>query len=848
MVDWSLIYKLALGDVTKDITGIGIENGEAFAWYKGNKISIKYDKDNDDWLECIKKFEKIAVEIGVGWPTIDYIIKKLSLKQAGSIKLVEPKKKKRIPFEDEDKPKEVTVYKYSGNGRYPLHESIIVNGYPMFVTYDKEKVFLKQDIEEHGRILCPPNKEECPFPVYEFENEAELNEYIRRVKGIKSVADLFYASKHFWKMYVDHDEEIINLLAADSILTYFQDLFSVIHYTEAVGKNDVGKSSMGYTMQYIGYRAVKATSISGANYFRMFGSVEPGQCVVIEDEGDSISDDPDKVRILKAGYEYNEKIPKTNINTQSQEQNWFFVYGYKMILAEKSLRQLKAKGLVDRTYTLKCRPGKVKYSIKDVVSEVINKSPKLDILYRELLDFRKILLCYRLIHYKDELARIKVNLENRDKELIYPLLQLFYGTEAFEDVRTTAEFFTNQRHQRKSRSLEAALYPIIKLLIFPNGEPDPFLDESDDQDESFTPDESQDERKNKDIPFSSIWNKIIGGSEIAGHYDDKRPNEYDTKEYGKLYGNTLSNLISDIFGADIRHTNKGSKLVFDLEKFHTFKDTYEVTEKIEEFKIIVELEGDGSGGSDGSGYALGDYCHNFNYKNKEKNEEKDMGENGPVPSLEPSLPSPPSPEIALDKNEETCGECGEKYLSQFYKRIHRCEPKPLLRDGQAIQLKELGIKNKIKVIDSGNYSKYSKSYNGIIINDVNESQSGSPYICHHYGCTECNFKSWVYDDVFRHLIIKHLEVCIEPEYLKNEDYVEALNILDQCTDRMRSFPMYSDFALRIARETFVKYNSMNQRYFKKLLPKGQPIKIQKSYVPKWKEFIEEIGGTDELSN
>ena len=333
----------------------------------------------------------------------------------------------------------------------------------MFITYDKEKVFLKQNIEEHGRILRPPNKEECPFPVYEFENEAQLNEYIKRAKGIESIADLFYASKHFWKLYVDHDEEIIILLAADSILTYFQDLFSVIHYVEAVGKNDVGKSSMGYTMQYTGYRAVKATSISGANYFRMFGTVEPGQCVIIEDEGDSISDDPEKVRILKAGYEYNEKVPKTNINTQNQEQSFFFVYGYKMILAEKSLRQLKAKGLVDRTYTLKCRPGKVKYSIKDVVSEVINKSPKLEVLFQELHDFRKILLCYRLIHYKDELARIKVNLENRDKELIFPLLQLFYGTAAFEDVKTTAEFFTNQRHERKSRSLEVCVISYYKI-------------------------------------------------------------------------------------------------------------------------------------------------------------------------------------------------------------------------------------------------------------------------------------------------------------------------------------------------------------------------------------------------
>ena len=97
-----------------------------------------------------------------------------------------------------------------------------------------------------------------------------------------------------------------------------------------------------------------------------------------------------------------------------------------MILGEKSLSEWKAKGLVDRTFTFKCRPGKVGYSIKKVVSQTINKSPELGKLYDELLDFRKLILCYRLIHYTDDLPQIKVSLINRDEELTYPLLQLFY--------------------------------------------------------------------------------------------------------------------------------------------------------------------------------------------------------------------------------------------------------------------------------------------------------------------------------------------------------------------------------------------------------------------------------------
>ena len=84
----------------------------------------------------------------------------------------------------------------------------------------------------------------------------------------------------------------------------------------------------------------------------------------------------------------------------------------------------------------------------------------------------------------------------------------------------------------------------------------------------------------------------------------EKKNEYDTKEYGKLYINKVSLLISDVFGANIKHTNKGSELTFNLDKFKSFESRYEKVDN-EGLKINVELEGDGGDGGDGSGYALG---------------------------------------------------------------------------------------------------------------------------------------------------------------------------------------------------------------------------------------------------
>ena len=319
---------------------------------------------------------------------------------------------------EKSRPK-ILIYKYSRYGQDQLHEAVIINGLPFFVKYNKyfDTVEIVENIEENLRILRPLERQEYPYIPYEFKSKDELEQFIKEAKGI-TIDELYSKCKSIFSKYVDQDPHIITLLAADSIWSYFQDLFPTTHYTEFIGTNDVGKSSIGYTFEYTGYRVVKGTEISGANYYRVLGNDEPGQCVIIEDEGDSISEDPIKVKILKSGYEYNGKVPKINMNSKNQNQNWYKTFCYKMILAEKSLRELKAKGLVDRTFTSHCRPGKVKYSIKEVVSENINKNSKLKKLYQELLDFRKLMLCYRLVHYTDELLDIETGLKTETMNFV----------------------------------------------------------------------------------------------------------------------------------------------------------------------------------------------------------------------------------------------------------------------------------------------------------------------------------------------------------------------------------------------------------------------------------------------
>jgi hypothetical protein len=76
--------------------------------------------------------------------------------------------------------------------------------------------------------------------------------------------------------------------------------------------------------------------------------------------------------------------------------------------------------------------------------------------------------------------------------------------------------------------------------------------------------------------------------------------------------------------------------------------------------------------------------------------------------------------------------------------------------------------------------------------------------------------------------------------------VQALKELDRKSILKRSCPTISNWNMESARRTFLKYNSMNQRYFKKLHPKEEPIVIEKCDVPMFKKFSERIGGTDDL--
>jgi hypothetical protein len=236
----------------------------------------------------------------------------------------------------------VLAYNYSKHRRISLHEAVIIAGKPTFIKYDANtsQILEVEKIEEEHRVIRPPYEEEYPYQPYEFENILELNRYLETAKH-ESVFSLYRKAKSIFRKYNDQDDHKLTLLAVDTVWSYFQDKFATTHYDAIIGDNGSGKSTVGDTFEATGYRAINLTDPNATNLFRILGTVEPGQCTIIADESDKIEESAEMMSILKSGYHRSKKVVRTNSNTWMQE--YFFPYCFKIIIAERSPSESKAR-------------------------------------------------------------------------------------------------------------------------------------------------------------------------------------------------------------------------------------------------------------------------------------------------------------------------------------------------------------------------------------------------------------------------------------------------------------------------------------------------------------------------
>jgi hypothetical protein len=460
--------------------------------------------------------------------------------------------------QEKQKPKpKFTAYKYSKKGKLSLHEAVILAGRPVFLTIIDGKgnndIQSYDIIEEDIRIIEPPHVENYPYEPYEFENMDDVLKYRDRALN-ENIDSLYLQAKNIAHNYNDQNKDKISLLAIEIIASYFQDRFPTTHYDIVLGGNGSGKSSYGDTFTAVGYRVVNLTDPNAANINRILGPIEIGQCTIVSYETGAIDKHPDLMSILKTGYSARGRTSKINDNTRDPE--FFFTYCFKMIISERMPNLRDAKGVLDRSFSFTTYKGLPKYDIKETLEPQGNQARQERL--NALNDFRKLMLIYRLVHFKDPISDIDVSVEGREKELCKPIIQLFYNTKAQAEVETTLQNFLNLRTEKKEITLEPILHPIISNLISKEG---------------------------NEISVGLIWEELK--DTIGGSADEKKPNEYHTLEYGTIYNNTIGNILEHTFGGRPKHRRFGNTFIFDPEELTRVGKAYNLTTKIQT-KIIVD--------------------------------------------------------------------------------------------------------------------------------------------------------------------------------------------------------------------------------------------------------------------
>jgi hypothetical protein len=337
----------------------------------------------------------------------------------------------------------------------------------------------------------------------------------------------------------------------------------------------------------------------------------------------------DLLALLKTGYSPTGKTSK--INDYSRAPEFFYTYCFKMIISERMPNLRDARGVVDRSFSFTTYKGLPKYDIKETLEPQGNKARqgRLDALN----DFRKLMLVYRLIHFKDEIPDIDIGVEGREKELSKPIIQLFYDTQAQDEVEATLQYFLNLRTEKKEITLEPILHRVVTNRV---------------------------NRHGNELYVKTIWDELRT-SIPDGYYDEKKPNEYQTLEYGTIYNNSISNILEHTFGGRSKHRENGNLFIFDPEELERVGRGYNLKTRIQTKVVdVIEEENrtrpEGSEGSEGYRKSHVDVNHDRIAENSansaipvgnqvQRINEKELNEEDDRYSVEPSEGSDPSGQV-----------------------------------------------------------------------------------------------------------------------------------------------------------------------------------------------------------
>ena len=468
----------------------------------------------------------------------------------------------------------IPIRKFTAYGRIPLHESVVIGTTPKFVTINKNGVVeFKNEVETETEIFIPNDTiyTQNPLP-YVFESEQEFRQYIDYASKLDLDA-LFSLVETEFRKYVDVEGYYYTQLTGDTIWSQFQDRFPYTHYIIIVGDNDAGKNSALLVYKYLGYRVFYVTSASAANYYTVLGHTEEGQVTIAEDEAEDLAYDKDKRNVFKTGYCSGASIPKVETDGGRKQDNWL-VYCQKWVAMEEIPDTRKMKGILDRSLVLKFVTGNPQYNIKEVIKS--GNDPEYEPLYVKLMHIRKILFCYRLVHYDDKLLNVKLNVKNRTGELTKPLIRLFNNAPlSRQRILDDLSKFINERNKNKKESFEAKIYKAITELI----------EERAEEIRNGTITKEQLEVLGTHI-FSNEGIRYACKIEMDGRDIEGKDTAFYSTEFGTVSQKKITSILKSKFKVDSPKLYRIGELVlrcveFNQEILDKIKTYYDMPEKIE---------------------------------------------------------------------------------------------------------------------------------------------------------------------------------------------------------------------------------------------------------------------------
>lgn len=366
---------------------------------------------------------------------------------------------------DKDKKdtKKIPIKKYSQNGKGSLYESVVIGEKSTFAYLDKDKK--PQFIDEIPRVndtLISNDTIDTQNPIpFVIDSKEDLEQCLEDAK-LMDLDFLFSKIESINRLYVDVEPHYHVLFIASMIWTWLQDRFGITHYNIIVGDNGSGKNSQLLVFKYLGYRVFYVVSASAPNYYTKMGNIEEGQITIAEDAAEDIAINREKRNVFKSGYCSGATVPKVELEGGRKSEDWL-TYCQKWVAMEELPIHNEIKGILDRSFVFKFLIGNPQYNIKDVIKSV--GDPKFKPLFDELIITRKILFCWRLLHYNDVILDVDLNVKNRTAELTKPLIRLFQNSPiALQKILDSLSKFMIERNEIRKNSFESKLYEVIDTL------------------------------------------------------------------------------------------------------------------------------------------------------------------------------------------------------------------------------------------------------------------------------------------------------------------------------------------------------------------------------------------------